>query len=197
MRNYNRIIIVIIVAFFLFVYYFVLRYQSNNNTHHQQLSLKKTVIDQVTSKMINHNLNKKKKKKKKIKKKSSSSISSSSMSTSSSSSSISTITTVLNFEVFGKVQRVSMRKYAKEAAIKYKVKGWIKNTESKTVQGIAYGSARSIELYKKWLSTKGSPRSIIQNANFEEREVTKEDEIPKSFSIKKVLLANGKQWADR
>ena len=197
MRNYNRIIIVIIVAFFLFVYYFVLRYQSNNNTHHQQLSLKKTVIDQVTtSKMINHNLNKKKKKK--IKKKSSSSISSSSsMSTSSSSSSISTITTVLNFEVFGKVQRVSMRKYAKEAAIKYKVKGWIKNTESKTVQGIAYGSARSIELYKKWLSTKGSPRSIIQNANFEEREVTKEDEIPKSFSIKKVLLANGKQWADR
>ena len=196
MRNYNRIIIVIIVAFFLFVYYFVLRYQSNNNTHHQQLSLKKTVIDQVTSKMINHNLNKKKKKKK-IKKKSSSSISSSSMSTSSSSSSISTITTVLNFEVFGKVQRVSMRKYAKEAAIKYKVKGWIKNTESKTVQGIAYGSARSIELYKKWLSTKGSPRSIIQNANFEEREITKEDEIPKSFSIKKVLLANGKQWADR
>ena len=196
MRNYNRIIIVIIVAFFLFVYYFVLRYQSNNNTHHQQLSLKKTVIDQVTtSKMINHNLIKKKKKK--IKKKSSSSISSSSMSTSSSSSSISTITTVLNFEVFGKVQRVSMRKYAKEAAIKYKVKGWIKNTESKTVQGIAYGSARSIELYKKWLSTKGSPRSIIQNANFEEREVTKEDEIPKSFSIKKVLLANGKQWADR
>jgi len=195
MRNYNRIIIVIIVAFFLFVYYFVLRYQSNNNTHHQQLYLKKTVIDQVTSKMINHNLNKKKKKKK-IKKKSSSSISSSSMSTSSSSS-ISTITTVLNFEVFGKVQRVSMRKYAKEAAIKYKVKGWIKNTESKTVQGIAYGSARSIELYKKWLSTKGSPRSIIQNANFEEREVTKEDEIPKSFSIKKVLLANGKQWADR
>ena len=197
MRNYNRIIVVIIVAFFLFVYYFVLRYQSNNNTHHQQLSLKKTVIDQVTtSKMINHNLNKKKKKK--IKKKSSSSISSSSsMSTSSSSSSISTITTVLNFEVFGKVQRVSMRKYAKEAAIKYKVKGWIKNTESKTVQGIAYGSARSIELYKKWLSTKGSPRSIIQNANFEEREVTKEDEIPKSFSIKKVLLANGKQWADR
>ncbi len=194
MRNYNRIIIVIIVAFFLFVYYFVLRYQSNNNTHHQQLSLKKTVIDQVTSKMINHNLNKKKKK---IKKKSSSSISSSSMSTSSSSSSISTITTVLNFEVFGKVQRVSMRKYAKEAAIKYKVKGWIKNTESKTVQGIAYGSSRSIELYKKWLSTKGSPRSIIQNANFEEREVTKEDEIPKSFSIKKVLLANGKQWADR
>ena len=197
MRNYNRIIIVIIVAFFLFVYYFVLRYQSNNNTHHQQLSLKKTVIDQVTtSKMINHNLNKKKKKKK-IKKKSSLSISSSSMSTSSSSSSISTITTVLNFEVFGKVQRVSMRKYAKEAAIKYKVKGWIKNTESKTVQGIAYGSARSIELYKKWLSTKGSPRSIIQNANFEEREITKEDEIPKSFSIKKVLLANGKQWADR
>ena len=194
MRNYNRIIIVIIVAFFLFVYYFVLRYQSNNNTHHQQLSLKKTVIDQVTSKMINHNLNKKKKK---IKKKSSSSISSSSMSTSSSSSSISTITTVLNFEVFGKVQRVSMRKYAKEAAIKYKVKGWIKNTESKTVQGIAYGSSRSIELYKKWLSTKGSPRSIIQNANFKEREVTKEDEIPKSFSIKKVLLANGKQWADR
>ena len=196
MRNYNRIIVVIIVAFFLFVYYFVLRYQSNNNTHHQQLSLKKTVIDQVTtSKMINHNLNKKKKK---IKKKSSSSISSSSsMSTSSSSSSISTITTVLNFEVFGKVQRVSMRKYAKEAAIKYKVKGWIKNTESKTVQGIAYGSARSIELYKKWLSTKGSPRSIIQNANFEEREVTKEDEIPKSFSIKKVLFPNGKQWADR
>ena len=73
----------------------------------------------------------------------------------------------------------------------------IKNTESKTVQVIAYVSARSIELYKKWLSTKGSPRSIIQNANFEEREVTKEDEIPKSFSIKKVLLANGKQWADR
>ena len=104
---------------------------------------------------------------------------------------------VLNFEVFGKVQRVSMRKYAKEAAIKFKVKGWIKNTETKTVKGVAYGSSRSIQLYKKWLSTKGSPRSIIKHANFEEREVNEQDEIPKGFSIKKVLLANGKQWADR
>ena len=107
------------------------------------------------------------------------------------------ITRVLTFEVFGKVQRVSMRKYAKEAAIKFKIKGWIKNTEAKTVQGVAYGSSRSIQLYKKWLSTKGSPRSIIKNANFEEREVNDQDQIPKTFSIKKVLLANGKQWADR
>ena len=104
---------------------------------------------------------------------------------------------VLNFEVFGKVQRVSMRKYAKEAAIKFKLKGWIKNMETKTVKGVAYGSSRSIQLYKKWLSTKGSPRSIIKHANFEEREVNEHDEIPKAFSIKKVLLANGKQWADR
>ena len=107
------------------------------------------------------------------------------------------ITRVLTFEVFGKVQRVSMRKYAKEAAIKFKIKGWIKNTEAKTVKGVAYGSSRSIQLYKKWLSTKGSPRSIIKNANFEEREVNDQDQIPKTFSIKKVLLANGKQWADR
>ena len=45
------------------------------------------------------------------------------------------ITRVLTFEVFGKVQRVSMRKYAKEAAIKFKIKRWIKNTEAKTVKG--------------------------------------------------------------
>ena len=107
------------------------------------------------------------------------------------------ITRVLTFEVFGKVQRVSMRKYAKEAAIKIKIKGWIKNTEAKTVKGVAYGSSRSIQLYKKWLSTKGSPRSIIKDTNFEEREVNEQDQIPKTFSIKKVLLANGKQWADR
>jgi acylphosphatase len=118
-------------------------------------------------------------------------------SSSSSSLSSSAITTVLNFEVFGKVQRVSMRKYAKEAALKYKVRGWIKNTESKTVQGIAYGSNRSIKLFKKWLSTKGSPRSVIKSTSFEEREISEDDEVPKTFKIRKVLLANGKQWADR
>ena len=53
------------------------------------------------------------------------------------------------------------------------------------------------KLFKKWLSTKGSPRSIIKSTSFEEREISEDDEVPKTFKIRKVLLANGKQWADR
>lgn len=73
----------------------------------------------------------------------------------------------LDFEVFGKVQRVYFRKHTKKAALALGLVGWVMNTSDGTVIGQAFGDAKSIERMKVWLSTKGSPKSVIKEAKFE------------------------------
>ncbi|KAI9029176.1 Acylphosphatase-like domain-containing protein [Hyaloraphidium curvatum] len=78
------------------------------------------------------------------------------------------------FEVFGRVQGVFFRKYAVAEAHRLKLFGWIRNTESDTVQGVAQGKKEAVDEFKTWLSTKGSPRSQIERAEFsDERELSK------------------------
>ena len=100
------------------------------------------------------------------------------------------------FEVFGKVQNVFMRKHTKLAADHLGIRGYIVNTEEMTVRGEACGTEDSMGKFKVWLSTKGSPKSRIERAEFtNEVDVTECDDLQPTFEVRKVKLANGTYWA--
>lgn len=77
--------------------------------------------------------------------------------------------TGFSFEVFGKVQGVSFRKYTQQQALALdEVKaGWIRNTHRGTVEGqILCQSNSACHEMKEWLQTVGSPKSKIDHAEF-------------------------------
>ncbi|XJO75723.1 hypothetical protein BDV3_006355 [Batrachochytrium dendrobatidis] len=79
------------------------------------------------------------------------------------------ITINASFEVMGRVQgkysaiplRVFFRKYTKKYADGLGLVGWVRNTSSGSVVGIAQGSKEDITKFKTWICTKGSPKSVI------------------------------------
>ena len=78
----------------------------------------------------------------------------------------------LQFEVFGRVQGVFFRKYTQQKAKSINVRGWIRNTEKRTVEGELEGTNEEIETMKMWLRKEGSPSSRIDQAVFKnEREI--------------------------
>ena len=72
----------------------------------------------------------------------------------------------IEFEVFGKVQGVFFRKYTQSKANSIGVRGWIRNTEKRTVQGELEGTEDILATMKEWLRNEGSPRSRIDRAIF-------------------------------
>ena len=78
----------------------------------------------------------------------------------------------LEYEVFGRVQGVFFRKYTQQKAKSINVRGWIRNTEKRTVEGEIEGTNEAIETMKTWLRKEGSPSSRIDQAVFKnEREI--------------------------
>jgi acylphosphatase len=71
------------------------------------------------------------------------------------------------FQVFGKVQGVSFRKYTQRKATEFNISGWIRNTNRGTVEGeVACHSFQSCNRMKVWLQSEGSLRSDIDHAEF-------------------------------
>ena len=64
----------------------------------------------------------------------------------------------VEFEVFGKVQEVLFRKYTQSKANSLGVRGWIRNTERRTVRGELEGTIDILATMKEWLRNEGSPR---------------------------------------
>merc|ERR1719510_2217770 len=89
----------------------------------------------------------------------------------------------LEFEVFGRVQGVFFRKYTQQKAKSLGVRGWIRNTEKRTVQGEIEGTSDVLENMKNWLRNEGSPSSRIDQAVFHNEKEIKEYSFS-SFSIK-------------
>ena len=89
----------------------------------------------------------------------------------------------VDFEVFGRVQGVFFRKYTQEKAKSIGVRGWIRNTEKRTVQGELEGDTSTIETMKNWLRREGSPSSRIDQAVFKNEREIQEYSFTK-FSIK-------------
>ncbi|XP_075167230.1 acylphosphatase-2-like [Haematobia irritans] len=89
-----------------------------------------------------------------------------------------------DFEVFGKVQGVFFRKHTQRKAKELGLHGWIMNTPEGTVKGQMEGTQKELNEMKNWLSTKGSPKSKIENANFGDLRPT-DTYTMKSFEINK------------
>lgn len=70
------------------------------------------------------------------------------------------------FEIFGKVQHVFFRKHAERKAKDLGLHGWIMNTSDGSVKGVIEGTQLELDEMKHWLSTKGSPKSIIEGSTF-------------------------------
>ena len=90
----------------------------------------------------------------------------------------------LDFEVFGKVQGVFFRKYTQKKGNELGLRGWIMNTDNRTVKGQIEGDSRNVETMKKWLQTSGSPKSCIDEAIFScEKEIGQYSLESKAFEI--------------
>ncbi|EHB15421.1 Acylphosphatase-1 [Heterocephalus glaber] len=72
----------------------------------------------------------------------------------------------VDYEVFGKVQGVFFRKYTQAEGKKLGLVGWVRNTDRGTVQGQLQGPTSKVRHMQEWLETKGSPKSHIERANF-------------------------------
>ncbi|MGI8893900.1 MAG: acylphosphatase [Bacteroidia bacterium] len=65
-------------------------------------------------------------------------------------------------KIYGKVQGVFFRKYAKEKARELKLKGIVKNEPDGTVYFEAEGEQEKVEEFKEWCM-KGSPGAKVAN----------------------------------
>nr|XP_016929757.1 acylphosphatase-2 [Drosophila suzukii] len=70
------------------------------------------------------------------------------------------------FEIFGRVQGVCLRKQTRDLATLNQVRGWVMNTDEGTVKGQLEGTLPKVNELKFWLLNFGSPRAIIERAEF-------------------------------
>jgi acylphosphatase len=69
------------------------------------------------------------------------------------------------------VQGVYFRAYTQNYAKSLNLRGWVQNTHSSTVIGIAEGERIPIDQFKYWLRNTGSPQSRIDDVKFEESKI--------------------------
>ncbi|ESO83485.1 hypothetical protein LOTGIDRAFT_197158 [Lottia gigantea] len=89
-----------------------------------------------------------------------------------------------DFEIFGKVQGVFFRKHTKKAAENLNLVGWVRNTGHKTVVGVVQGPEEKVIQMREWLSTKGSPNSVIEKSVFHNERYLQKADFNK-FEIKR------------
>ncbi|XP_053552819.1 acylphosphatase-1 [Bombina bombina] len=90
----------------------------------------------------------------------------------------------VDYEVFGKVQGVFFRKYTQAEGKRLGLVGWVQNTDTGTVKGQLQGPSSCVQEMQLWLQTKGSPKSRITKAQFQnERQIVSLEYA--SFSVRK------------
>lgn len=72
----------------------------------------------------------------------------------------------VDFEVFGRVQKVFFRKCTQEQGKQLGLRGWCQNTQKGTVIGAIQGPPEKIAKMKTWLEKVGSPASSINKVEF-------------------------------
>lgn len=79
---------------------------------------------------------------------------------------MSDILKTVDFEVFGRVQKVFFRKCTQEQGKLLGLRGWCQNTSKGTVIGVIQGPSDKIAEMTKWLQNVGSPASNIEKVEF-------------------------------
>ncbi|ERE73510.1 acylphosphatase-1 isoform X1 [Cricetulus griseus] len=77
----------------------------------------------------------------------------------------------VDYEIFGKVQGVFFRKYTQAEGKKLGLVGWVQNTDRGTVKGQLQGPISKVRPMQEWLQRRGSPKSHIDRANFNNEKV--------------------------
>lgn len=95
--------------------------------------------------------------------------------------------TIVEFLISGKVEGVDFRKYAELAAQKFRVRGYIMNTDRGYLVGVLDGHEGEVNKMKQWLLTEGSPRSRIDTVIFR-AERKKPSHMFKDFSVRRLEL---------
>jgi acylphosphatase len=72
------------------------------------------------------------------------------------------------FVITGKVQGVYFRKFTQQQAVALGIFGTVRNEDDGSVTGVAEGRIEQLNNFKYWLQTKGSPKSTIKSADFED-----------------------------
>jgi acylphosphatase len=75
----------------------------------------------------------------------------------------------VRIRVYGDVQGVFYRHFAKETAEKIGVNGWIRNDPDGTVFIVAEGDDKKVEQYLEW-AKEGSPMAQVEKVDFAEEE---------------------------
>lgn len=73
---------------------------------------------------------------------------------------------VYYFSVCGRVQGVSFRASARNAANDFGIHGWIRNRADGCVEGVACGSANALNAFHEWLR-QGPSRAQVVHVTFE------------------------------
>ncbi|KAK7825467.1 hypothetical protein U0070_012267 [Myodes glareolus] len=77
----------------------------------------------------------------------------------------------VDYEIFGKVQGVFFHKYTQAEGKKVGLVGWVQNTDRGTMQGQLQGPISKVRSMQEWLEKRGSPKSHIDSANFNNEKV--------------------------
>jgi len=72
------------------------------------------------------------------------------------------------FKIYGKVQGVSFRYYAKREAEQLGITGWIKNERNGTVIGEAEGEEKTLKQFFCWCQ-KGSPQARVEKVEMKKK----------------------------
>lgn len=76
----------------------------------------------------------------------------------------------INGRIYGRVQGVFFRKYAKDKARELNLRGFVRNEPDGTVYFEAEGEKENVDDFKKWCM-KGSPGSKVTNVETAENEI--------------------------
>jgi acylphosphatase len=77
--------------------------------------------------------------------------------------------------VFGDVQGVFYRHYAKEMADKLNITGWIRNDPDGSVFIVAEGDEKQVDKFLEW-TKEGSPTATVDNVDYSEEDYAGENE---------------------
>lgn len=85
----------------------------------------------------------------------------------------------VHIKVYGQVQGVFFRAYAKEVAIRLGIVGWVRNNADGSVEAVAQGPKEKLDKFVTWCK-KGPPSAKVEKVEVDEQKT--EDEF-RNFEI--------------
>ena len=79
----------------------------------------------------------------------------------------------MHVTIYGRVQGVFFRAYARETAVALKLTGWVRNTHDGSVEALFEGDDKNVEAMLEWCK-KGPPHAIVKHVDAAEEPYSSE-----------------------